>query len=412
MQSHIKWQSILINYFTMQYSTIVEHSEEGLQMIFEAASNFERESILDGILLRKYTAFDIEQMIATVTEAHSRLMREANALAHFAMSFNRQFATDNNKCFDVAEKMFRKIRSSVSGSKKIYKSFCKTMRQRFPGVLQNKKASVFTHSILATGVFTRDLFGEESFPKVVKELCDSIESFFADLIQIIRVCMQVSEEEKKIKDDPKMLEMIYNSDCAVLREQQRGIVSSMLANRMQFPIDPMTKQKKTHSLQAFLRESYHKFSRSELIMHTTNEAIEKGHNDGLDATESTLWPDRHDLVPQIRIIINHFDELNPKGQFDKQSGKYKINGEIMARLVKWCYLEGTHKEKLFVESYFPTHYNGIYQAIKANTVNSAKNKFTRQGNDPGYDEFVKNIEALLAKYELKEPKVRLAVMNS
>lgn len=393
----------------MQYTTIVEHSDDGLNLIYNKAVAFDRESVLEGILVRKYDVYDIEQMIADVQEFHAKLKREINSVVKFAGTFNKQFATDNNKCFEIAERLFRKIRSSVSGTKKIYRKFCKTMRKKYPGIDGNIKASVFTHSVLASGSFNRDLFGEEAYPKVVKTLCNELESFFSDLAQIIMICKEVSDEEQRILNNPNNLTDLYQSDCNLTRGMHQGVVSMMKDNNVMPSLDPMTKHKKNHSLQVFLRETFHKFNRKEFTMHIVNEELENGRKNGLDDDEALYWADHHEIVPQIRLVIKHFDELEPKGRKDNKSGKYKISGVIMARLIKWCYLEGSKFEAPFVNGYFKKHYKGNYEPIKANTVNNAKCKFTKKGLDPGYAEFEQQVEALLKKYENKQEN-RLSVV--
>ncbi len=395
----------------MQYTTIVEHSEEGLNLIYKRALLFNRENVLYGILERHYDVYDIEQMITDVQEYHAKLKREINALAKFSMTFNRQFATDNNECFDLAERLFRKIRSSVSATKKVYKKFCKTIRKKFPGIDGTKKLSAFTHSFLSCGINYRDLFGEESFPKVVKILCDELESFYNDLVLIISICKEVNAEEMRIKDNPKRLVDLYKSDSSKVRDAQQAVVAFIKSNNATTTLDPMTKHKKTHSLQSFLRETFHKFNRKEFTMHIVNEEVEKGRREGLNDDEALYWADHHEVVPQIRLVIEHFDELDPKGRYDSKSGKYKLSGESLARLIRWCYLEGSKFESTFVEKYFAKHYKGEFQLIRANTVNTAKNKFTRVGGDSGYEEFQRKIEALLQKYEGKQTKELSLVAN-
>lgn len=387
----------------MQYTTIVDHSEDGLQIILDKAQAFDRESVLDGILQRRYTTYDIEQMVTIVMEYHARLRREINGLVKFSQTFNHQFATDNNTCFDTAERLFRKIRSSVSGTKKIYKKFCKTIRTRYyENDGEVKKMSVFTHSILTSGCFSPDMFGESSFPKVVKLLCDELESFFKDLEQIILVCMAVTKEEQRIRENSKYLNDLYTSQSNLCKESQRTVVAYLKSSGNLPLIDPMTKHKMNHTFQAFLQEAFHRFDCGQFRMHVLNEELTSGLNDGLDKDEALFWPDRHELVPQIRLVINYFDELNPQGRKDHTTGKYKIRGEVLSRLVRWCCLEGSKFEAPFVDNYFHKHYQGEFLPVNSGAVNAAKNKFTRQGGDPEYEDFVKRVEALVAKYSTQK----------
>lgn len=389
----------------MQHITIVEHSEEGLQQILTAAEIFSRERVLDGILCRKYDVYDIEQMKTDVLEYHAKMNREINSLKKFSKEFNRQFATDNNKCFKTAEKIFRKIRCTVSAAKKIYKSFCQCIHDKYKESGGSKKVSVFTHSVIARRTYNRDLFGEESFPQVVREYSDELESFFYDLVEIIVICMNVTKEEQQIKDDPKRLYKLYNDDGDTIKREERQTLEMMKKDKYVPSVDPMSKYKKAHSFQAFLRDAFHNYDRSTFRTHKILEEIEEGNNDGLDDEESILWKDHHDMVPKVRLIIQHFDELEPKGRFDKKEGKYKLDSKVLARFVKWCMLEGSNLEATFIDGYFKKHYQGEYLMINANSVNTAKNNFTKQGGDPGYADFNDSVEGLLKKYEKNDAKI-------
>lgn len=382
----------------MKYETIVEQNEQGLMLICEKAMEFDRESVLEGISVRRYKEYEMAQLKVTVQEYHAKLLREINAVAHFAKKFNRQFATDNNRCFDTAARLFRKIRSSVSGTKRIYKSFCKTIRTRYPGTDGKQRLSVFTHSTLNRGYYTLDIYGEESYPKVVRELCDELESFFADLVTAILICRQVIRDEQAIRSNPKLLLEIYNEDSQVVRTLNQQVMALMREQKIAPTPDQMTQHKKSaHSLQAFLKETFHRYTREEFKQHKLNEELERGSQDGLEPDEAIYWANRHDLVPRVRLVIAHFDELEPRGNRDRQSGRYKIKGDVMARLVRWCGLEGSGFEKSFVEGYFRRHYTGELIPVNANTVNTAKNKFAKSA-DPGYEEFTLRVEELCRRY--------------
>ena len=246
------------------------------------------------------------------------------------------------------------------------------------------------------------MFGEGSFPDVVSHLCDELESFFIDLRKIIVMCMAVTREERLIRGNSKYLKDLYVSQSILVKKSQREIITCLKDSGAVLTIDPMTKQKNSHTFQAFLQEAFHRFDRGQFRMHVLNEELTRGLNDGLDKDEALYWSDRHELVPQIRLVINHFDELTPRGRKDHATGKCKISGEVMSRFVRWCCLEGGNFEAPFVDNYFRNHYQGEFLPVRSGTVNAAKNKITRQGGDPEYEDFVKRVEALVAKYSTQK----------
>ena len=108
----------------MLYSTIVDKNDDGLRMIIDAAEKFEEGKYLNAIYKCQLDREDIRGITEYVKERKARLSIEYQELDKFSKSFNKEYATNNNKCFDSAEKLFIKIRSTISGSKTIYKKFC------------------------------------------------------------------------------------------------------------------------------------------------------------------------------------------------------------------------------------------------------------------------------------------------
>ena len=81
-------------------------------MIIDAAEKFHEGRYLNAIHECHLKKEDILGVTEYVKEYITKLNREYLALARFALSFNRKYATDNNKCFDTAEKLFGKIRTT------------------------------------------------------------------------------------------------------------------------------------------------------------------------------------------------------------------------------------------------------------------------------------------------------------
>jgi hypothetical protein len=378
----------------MKYHSIVEQSEEGLTLICKKAEEFERDSILPAIQDKRFNEYDIEQLIIDVEEYHAKLKREILSVNNFARTFNSQYATDNNLCFETAERLFRKIRSTLCGTKKIYRKFCLRVNRKTP-----KDASIFSHSAIACGNYSFDLYGEDSYPECVKKLCDEMEAFFEDLIMIIRFCQRVIREEEMIRNNPRELKQIYIDDCNHTRRQQEMYIRMLREDKNCEPTkDPMDfNGSENLSFQNFLKSAFHKYNRNQFVLHVVSDELKKGRMHGLDREESMLWADNHDIVPKVRIVLEHFDELDPQGSMDRNRGVRKINSKVMVRLMKWCGLENSGHEKNFIEGYFVEHYHGMYLPVKMPAVNTAKRNLTVHG-DPEYEHFESLVNELLRKY--------------
>ena len=104
----------------MRYSTIVEKDDKTLVEIITALEQFEQDRFIAGIQARHYMKYDIEQALDMVTSYQSRMNVEARSLVRFSETFIRQFATDNNKCFETAQRYFNRIRSTLCAIKKVF----------------------------------------------------------------------------------------------------------------------------------------------------------------------------------------------------------------------------------------------------------------------------------------------------
>ena len=97
----------------MKYATIVESNESGLIQIIRAAEKFEESRFLQGIQQRCYTAEDIQWATDRVREYQQKLNTEARALAYFSEHFLKQYATNNNQCFEMAQLSFFQLDDPV-----------------------------------------------------------------------------------------------------------------------------------------------------------------------------------------------------------------------------------------------------------------------------------------------------------
>lgn len=377
----------------MRYTTIVDKSEYTLNLIIEKAEEFDEERVLNGLELRNYSVDEVQMMTSHVREYHAKLQKEIIALLKFSQDFNKQYATDNNKCFDTASKLFNRIRSSISGTKNLYKKFCPKIRRQGPvknGVEQ--RPSVFTHSLLSVGTFPSSLFGKEGYHECVDELCKEMEGFFKDLVTGLKLCRDVMQQEKEIRGDYPTVLDIYESSCQKVVNESRGLMQ-LLERSQDVKMDEMTQKKScAKSLQSFVCESFHTVDKSQFQMHAVMDAISKGKRNGLTEIESLLWNGNQEFVGKVRLAISRFDRMTPKGQKDRVSGMCKLSAKYVAMLMQWCGITGTGKEKQFVEEYFNKTYQGEYKCLGSSSVNSAKNKYTKEE----YDCFCENLTAIIS----------------
>ena len=107
----------------MLYSTIVQRDEEGFNMTYKAAIEFEELNAMEAIVACKFDLKKVEQTLNLVRMYQARLNLESMDLVEFSENFIEQYATDHNECFRIAEKLIRRIGTTITGSMKIFRKF-------------------------------------------------------------------------------------------------------------------------------------------------------------------------------------------------------------------------------------------------------------------------------------------------
>lgn len=391
----------------MIYNTIVEKNDAGLLMIIEAAEKFEQGRFLEAVHNCDLKKVEILEITELVKEFKSKLSREHLALARFAATFNKMYATDNNKCFASAEKLFNKIRSTISGSKRLYKKFCRTVRKRVPinSPVQN---SVFKRSELVRDCYTGQIFGIDTYDDCVDKLYMALEEFFHELIKCLALCHMVLLEEADIENNPDRKMAIYWNSYKEMLNNSRLMVRALKESRN---LPDVYMLEKNNSRNEFINSNFHKIDTMQFQNHVVSSELEK--DDDMANEEKILFgAGNREFAYKVRFVIQHFDEIECNAHKGKHHDKH--SAACVASLMLWCNIGygGDDKETLFVE-YFNETYNGSYPPVKANAVNVAKNKLLHHPNESNLNNgiFHAKIEELLEHWENKTNDTVKEVVN-
>lgn len=382
----------------MLYSTIVDKSEAGLQMIIDAVEKFEQGRYLNAIYECHLDKDEILGITEFVREYTAKLGREHLALAKFALTFNKEYATQNNKCFETAEQLFNKIRSTISASKRLYKKFCRTIRKRLPEAA-SKRPSVFKRSELVNNYHSGNLFGIESYDACVQMLYDELENFFNELLKSLALCRVVIREERTIRQNPERCMSIYSECYEKMLNNSHMMVRTFRDNLVVPDSEMEERKKKAGSLNDFVCSNYHKYDSSQFQMHVVVSELNKDNN-MTDVEKMLFGSDNTELAEKARLVIKHFDELEDNAHKGKHKDKH--SAYCVASFMLWCNVGNTQDEKvkMFVEKYFNPTYVGDYPPVKTNAVNCAKNILLHKPAKSNLDDagFRAKIEALVQKY--------------
>ena len=267
---------------------------------------------------------------------------------------------------------------------------CPIIRKKAGGNEAEKKLSVFNHSYLTGLTFERDMFGLESYPDCVKELCCSVSLFFCKLTGVMALCREIIAKENYIRSHPDLCYKIYKDNYDNVAKTSRDFIK-ILENTggVTYPMNSLKERMdKAKSLQQVICDCFHTYNVSQFQNFVIFDTIEKGKKDELSPTESLLWPDNHDFAKQVRFVITHLDDLIEPcklvglkilGRTNKKEGKHHIYGPIIVMLMEWAGIEGTGKEAKF-NRYFSKTYHGNLLPPGNSGTNGAKNhkKYTQE----------------------------------
>lgn len=370
----------------MRYSTIVERNDKTLVDIITALEQFEEDRFIAGIQARHYTKYDIEQAIDMVATYQSRMNIEARSLVRFSETFIQQFATDNNKCFETAERYFNRIRSTLCAIKKVFQKTTPRSMVQLPDGTQ--QPTVFERSSLSYGACVIDMYGLTSYDECVQTLYHRLETLLTTATTILGLCHKMIESEEVIRQDTQQLKSIYEESCEQLMSSVREF-ADFLGMIQQIPETELNRRRKNaRSMDEFLKNEYHNVPKKEFKKYVFLEVMRKGRNDGLTEEEAYLFSDDHTRAQQVKEAIERFDEMDVEGQMGK------LDSRTMVYFLKWCYVGQAKEKRLY--KYFCDTYKGRYQKLVWSAISKERKDLRENGiTDRGAaDTFQKMIEKL------------------
>ena len=341
----------------MIHWTDIEKSKEGILQILEVIKNYEKDGevrFIAGIQGRHFSEYKIQQLICIVRERLNMTRRELLRLSEIAVTYNKLWATDDNNCFRNADNLFRKIRSTLKGTKIIYKRFTPICRKSIPD--NGFRPSVFVKSALAYAECGRDLYGLNSYPDSVLTLYSEMGAYFTNVVAVLVVCHQELAKEAMISSDAELCLQLLNEQCKTIVGDMKnviGVVSKEKAEQDEL----LKKSKKTGSLKVFAQQGFHKYNIESITRYATSRAVENGAAFGLDDIESLYFVNNPEKGLKANEIMTDFAIYADKGR-----GK-KMDTTAIAEFVCWT---GLGMAKGY--SYFVSTYKGKFELPQKKSV--------------------------------------------
>lgn len=354
----------------MLYSTIVQRDETGLNQIYEAARDFEEENVLEALVACKFNQKKIEQTLNLVRMYQLRLNNESMDLVEFSENFIEQYATDHNECFRVAEKLIRRIRTTITGSMKIFRKFCPRVQRKYDD--RGNVVPVLDYSRLTFRHFQGQFFGPEVYIESVKTLLHELASFFYHLMATLKVCKDMIRKEDEVRGDFKKLKEIFEKSCDEVLKGVRDVFDTFGQVKLISDEELAERRKNARPMKEWLAKDYHVHDKQWMKQEAYLRKLSSGSQYGLDDKASVLWAHNPEqgkrvcsLIPKLdtlHIPYKHSkkaEELGKKGTFDAREMVYFIKWAGVSRIGVNGEVIDEPKEKQFY-LYLQEAYKGDY----------------------------------------------------
>lgn len=306
----------------MLYSTIVQRDQNGFNQIYEAASEFEEQNVLEAIIYCKFDKKKLEKTLNLVRMYQLKLNNESMDLVEFAENFIEAYATDHNECFLIAEKLVRRIGTTITGSMKIFRKFCPVVRRKLDSV--GNVVPTLDHSRLTFRNFHGQMFGVEVYIDLVKTLLCELATFFYHLLTVLALCKDMIRKEEEVRGDNKRLKAIFEKSCDELLHSVRNVNETFGQVQLISDKELEERRKNARPMSEWLAKDYHAHDRKWLMREGYIRRLLSGRQFGLDDIASNLWAKNPEWGRHICALIPIIDTL---GIPSKKSKKAKEQGK-------------------------------------------------------------------------------------
>ena len=321
----------------MLYSTIVQRDEEGFNMIYKAAIEFEELNAMEAIVACKFDLKKVEQTLNLVRIYQARLNLESMDLVEFSENFIEQYATDHNECFRIAEKLIRRIGTTITGSMKIFRKFCPVVRRKLDKF--GNVVPTLDYTRLKYRQYHGQFFGVEVYIDKVQTLLHEMATFFYHLVTTLKVCKDMIRQEEEVKGDYERLKEIFEKSCDEVLSCVRETFKTFGQTQLISEEELAERRKKARPMKEWLAMDYHAHNVEWLKREGYIRRLVSGRQYGLDDKASILWAHNPDWGRKVCATIPKLDTLNIPFKNSKKASALEKKGTFDARemvyLVKW-----------------------------------------------------------------------------
>lgn len=299
----------------MKYSADITDPRTGFDTVLSAAKNFNCDRFVYAIQYKNVKEETIIKLRDDVAFHRKLVEKEHERLLAFSQTFNKEFVTKDNRCFDSAMILMKKLRSSISGTKRAIMRFCpRVRRDALARQLSDKLVSAYTYSYITSDIYQLDLFKFEGYPDCVSDLYNEMEKFFTLLIRSIQLCQQVLLDEANVRKDHRYCHSLFEDFKEKVLKEIAELITMFRADHPDLQEENnavIACRNNYDSDLAWAPNGFHNGTVLQVKQLIIKQFLEQQSENDLTPIETLLFGNDPENVHKIRHIIMNFGELLP-----------------------------------------------------------------------------------------------------
>ena len=352
----------------MAFSSPFDFNEESIYKLDEKFSGIINDRFLYCIQdQQKWDHGKANHFVAELQTSHQNVLRELGRLEKLEESYNAEYPSEHKKYVTTAQEVISKMRSTLSGFKKIVTEFREKGKNK-------KDVSLMDDIPLYTGPYMKSAFGwdcymDESAEKVLAEL----ESFLTDANKCVDKAVKIINDEIAAKNNPEYVYMIYQRDFNnAVRSYSKPLIDLMNSQNIEIDNDFVKSLEEAEDIKKTIAHFLHAFNYKTFTINCACVAVHEGRKADLTDEESLIWGREDEiLVKRLRLLLDHIMEL-PENMEGVIGWEGRLKGHFVMRLLYWCGWNGSKNDAML--KYITKRCDGIIGVVGMSAVQAEKRK--------------------------------------
>lgn len=323
---------------------------------------------------------DITELIYTVKGWIIKVDKEKALMVKRADRFLELYATNFNHYFSATKDYQKQAKKALSLMERIFIEFTNTgLREKYKHYdkeWKRKAHSLFDSSPLNSNQVQTSMFGLDTYETPVQLLFAKLQMLFLKLEDLFNYALNIDNAVENLRKDHGRILEIFNKSKQKTDEELKYIIEALDLKTLEGIFPELVSDLRTMNFEDFIVKYYHELNVAEFnyLMPMYRMVLKETY--GINREESDLYDEVTNInekinhVEKLRILMEHLEEFDTKGNKVQRQQKYHVSSKFIAMLAEELAIP-YKKQKAFVD-YFTRHYHGDYVPVDYGAVNKCK----------------------------------------